>query len=134
MEYLHSDITAAILKGFYAICSTLTSGLELSIYKNAVRIELEFLGLVVEENKSFPILYRNRNIGAITYDFLINNCVGLKITNTQTDITENEINNFKYHLKGTPIEVALILNFGIEGHHRRVFLSNELKKRISEGI
>jgi GxxExxY protein len=128
MQYLHSDITGAILKGFYTICSSLSSGLELPIYKKAIRAELEYLKLKVEENKNFQIVYRNSIIGNICYDFLINDCVGLRITNTQTDITDKDVEYFRNYLKETSIEVALILNFGIEGHHKRIFLGNDCKK------
>lgn len=78
MQYLHSDITGVILKGFYTICSTLSSGLELSIYKNAIRVELEYLGLKTEENKKIEIVYRNTIVGNLYFDFLINDCVGLQ--------------------------------------------------------
>jgi hypothetical protein len=55
MEFLHSDITKIVLQGFYAVCNALTFGLDISIYKNALTIELESLSLKVEKAKQFSI-------------------------------------------------------------------------------
>ena len=45
MELLHNDISSTILKGFYTVANTLPFGLDKNFYCNALRIELQQLGL-----------------------------------------------------------------------------------------
>ena len=127
MEYLHSELTDTILKGFYAVCKALPCGLEIEVYRKALALELESLQLNVVEMKSFPIHYRQTIIGELSFDLLVNESVGLKLQNSLTDITDLELILNKKLRRLTPIEVMLILNFGIEGHHKRLFLGNEFK-------
>jgi GxxExxY protein len=129
MEYLHSDITKIILQGFYAVCNALPFGLENSVYKNALTIELESLGLTVEKEKAFSIIYKDKEVGKLTTDFLVNDLVLLKITNIETDNDNQSEAVAKNQLLLTDKEVLLILNFGIEGTHKRLFLTNDFKNR-----
>ena len=126
MEYLHADITKIILQGFYTVCNTLPFGLDISIYKNALAIELENLGLKVETEKQFSVLYKDKEVGKLIADMLVNNLVILKITNFEIQ-KETELIS-KNQLSLTDKEVLLILNFGIEGAHKRLFLTNDFKK------
>ena len=127
MEYLHADITKIILQGFYSVCNALPFGLENSIYRNALASELVSLSLQVETEKQFPILFKNTEVGKLITDIVVNNLVIIKITCFETAInkeTELVANN---QLLLTDKEVLLILNFGIEGNHRRLFLTNNFK-------
>ena len=128
MEYLHADITKIILQGFYSVCNALPFGLENSIYRNALASELVSLSLQVETEKQFPILFKNTEVGKLITDIVVNNLVIIKITCFETAInkeTELVANN---QLLLTDKEVLLILNFGIEGNHKRLFLTNNFKK------
>jgi GxxExxY protein len=128
MEYLHSNITKIVLQGFYSVCNALPFGLDNSVYKNALAIELESLGLKVEKEKQFSILYKNKEVGNLTTNFLINDLVILKITMIETDINNQSEADAKNQLLLTDKEVLLILNFGIEGTHKRLFLTTNFKK------
>ena len=84
MEYLHADITKIILQGFYTVCNALPFGLDNSVYRNALAIELESLSLKVENEKQFSVLYKDKEVGKLTADLVVNNLVILKITNFET--------------------------------------------------
>jgi GxxExxY protein len=129
MEYLHADITKIILQGFYTICNALTFGLDNSFYRNALAIELESLGLKVENEKQFSVLYKDKEVGKLVADLVINNLVLVKITSLETDIDKQAEVISKNQLLLTDKEVLLILNFGIEGQHKRLFLTNNFKKQ-----
>ena len=47
-KYLHSELTGKILEGFYRICNQIGYGFELDVYKRALAIEIETLGLGCE--------------------------------------------------------------------------------------
>ena len=126
MEYLHADITKIILQGFYTVCNALPFGLDNSIYRNALAIELESLGLKVENEKQFSVLYKDKEVGKFMTDLVVNNSVILKITNFEIDKQTELVS--KNQLLLTDKEVLLMLNFGIEGTHKRLFLTNDFKK------
>ena len=128
MEYLHADITKIILQGFYTVCNALPFGLDKTIYRNALAKELTSLSLQVETEKQFPILFKNTEVGKLITDIVVNSLVIIKVTCFETAIdreTELVANN---QLLLTDKEVLLILNFGIEGNHKRLFLTNNFKK------
>ena len=127
MKYLHADITKIILQGFYSVCNALPFGLENSIYRNALASELVSLSLQVETEKQFPILFKNTEVGKLITDIVVNNLVIIKITCFETEINKETELVANKQLLLTDKEVLLILNFGIEGNHRRLFLTNNFK-------
>jgi len=128
MELLHSDISSIILKGFYAVANALPYGLDKSFYCNALTIELRQLGLQIGNNKPQEVKYRDQTIGQFTFDLIANNAVWVQVSADKDFIADN-IDLAKNYLKLTDFEVLLLLNFGIEAEHKRVFLSNNYKNR-----
>ena len=128
MEYLHADITKIILQGFYTVCNALPFGLDISIYRNALAFELENLGLKVETEKQFPVLFKGKEVGKLITDLVINNLVIIKITSIENEILKEKDFIAESQLLLTDKEVLLILNFGVEGQHKRLFLTNDFKK------
>ena len=128
MEYLHADITKIILQGFYTVCNALPFGLENLIYRNALTFELEILGLKVETEKQFPVLFKGKEVGKLMTDLVVNNIIIIKISSTESNIEKENDFIAKSQLLLTDKEVLLILNFGIEGEHKRLFLTNDFKK------
>ena len=129
MELLHGDICSAILKAFYSTYTVLPSGLDKSFYANFLIIEMESLGLTVEANKSLSVFYKDKNIGTLTIDIVVNNLVLVKIDNQTGFINEQQLEANKNYLKLTAFEVLLLLNFGLELDHKRLFITNDFKKR-----
>jgi GxxExxY protein len=128
MEYLYADITKIILQGFYTVCNALPFGLDNSIYRNALAIELESLGLKVENEKQFQVFYKDKEVGKLIADLVVNNLVILKVTNFETEFDKQTEVVSKNQLLLTDKEVLLMLNFGMEGKHKRIFLTNDIKK------
>ena len=129
MELLHGDICSTVLKAFYGIYTVLPLGLDKSFYTNALLIEMKALGLTVETNKKQSIFYKETIVGELSFDFVINNAVLLKIENQKDFINAEQIEQNKIYLKLTNFEVLLLLNFGIELDHKRIFITNNFKKR-----
>ena len=129
MELLHGDICSTILKAFYGVCTVLPTGLDKGFYTNALEIELQTLGLTVEVNKNISVLYKDKSIGELTIDIVVNNLVLIKIDNQKGFIEVEQIELTKNYLKLTSFEVLLLLNFGLELDHKRLFMTNDFKKR-----
>ena len=131
MDFLHTDLTDKILKAFYIVCNAFPFGLENDIYTNALNIELNELGLQTEVHKIIPILYKEKEVGSWIADIIVNKILLLKIISQTQELEKEDEKLVKNHLLLSDIEVCLILNFGIEAQHKRVFLSNDYKQRKS---
>ena len=114
--------------GFFTACNALPFGLDNNCYINALAFELENLGLKVDTEKQFSILYNRKEIGKLKTDLLVNNLVIVAVSNSESLISEGTEFVAKNQLLLTDKEVLLILNFGKEGTHKRLFLTNDFKK------
>ena len=89
MELLHNDISSTILKGFYAVANALPFGLDKSFYSNALTIELQQLGLQIDNNKLQEVKYKDQLIGQFTFDLVANNTVAIKVSVDKTLVVGN---------------------------------------------
>ena len=129
MELLHNDISSIILKGFYAVANALPYGVDKDFYKNALTTELQQLGLQIDSNKQKEVKYKDKIIGQFTFDLVANNAVVVQVLADKLAFVADNSDLAKNYLKLTDFEVLLLLNFGIEAEHKRVFLSNNYKNR-----
>jgi len=129
MELLHANTSNLILKTFYSFKNTLPIDLDLSFFKNALVIELLELGLVLETDKCFDVLHKQKVIGQLRTDCIVNNQIALKLVANSIEVLQKDIDEMKVFLSLTNFEVGLILNFGPDGQHKRVFLTNDFKNR-----
>lgn len=128
-KYLYSDISDLILQAFYAVRNALPYGLNTDIYKRALCLEMESLGLSVTSDKEISITYKEKIIGSFILDFVANNAVIIKIINDDKGCEQYQA-DAKNQLQLTEYEVCLILNFSAETEHqhRRIVLTNDIKK------
>lgn len=129
MELLHANVTSTILKDFYAVANDIPFGLDKSFYCNALTIELQQSGLKIDNYKTLDVKYKDNVIGQLTIDLVVNNAVLVKILSEDALISPEKIELSKNYLRLSNFEVLLILNFGIEPEHKRVFLSHDYKNR-----
>ena len=127
-KYLHSDITNSILQAFYTIVKKFPFGLDLDVYKRALAVELEFLGLSVEQDLEVKIHHRQKKVGSFTIDLVVDNSVIVRIIRDE-DMGEGNVIEVKNQLRFSEYEVCLILNFVLEGQHRRLVYTNDIKQK-----
>lgn len=129
MELLHGEITDKILTMFYGFRNKLPIELDLTFFKNALEIELLEIGLVVEKNKEHEIIYKQKPIGKLTTDLIVNEKVVIQLVAEKLEISEKHNIEMKNFLRLTNYELGLILNFGADGNHKRILLTNDFKGR-----
>ena len=127
-KYLHSETTNTILKAFYTVLNELPYGLEVDIYKNALKVECDLFGLTVDMDKEIKLTYKKKIIGSFRIDLIIENQV-IVLVKSDEELDDRYDRHVKSQLKLTDFEVALILNFGVEGNHKRLVLTNDLKHK-----
>ena len=126
-KYLHSEITAKILQGFYLVINQVGYGFGIELFKKVLVVELEFLGLNCELDKLSELVYKNKNIGNFKIDISVNNKVNVMIISENIILRKHEV-KFSNQLKNSDIEVGLLLNAYIEGSHKRIYYADNAKQ------
>jgi GxxExxY protein len=123
-NYKHTEITGLILKAFFKVYNTLGYGFLEKVYENAMLIELRKLGLKCSNQLPVEVFYDDQIVGNYTADILVEELVivELKAIETLAPIHETILVNY---LKGTELEVGLLLNFGPKPQYKRRVLTNE---------
>ena|SRR3972149_3140299 len=127
-KYLHSDISAKILKAFFTVRSGLPYNLDLEIYRRALFIEMESCGLSISKNKEVNIRYKDNIIGSIVLDFVTEEKVIIKLIKADA-ISQQDKTDMRNQLQLTKYEVGLILNFAVDEEHKRIVFTNDLKTK-----
>ena len=111
MSLIHEKLTATIIGAFYDVYNTLGYGFLEGVYENALMIELEKINLNAEQQVPIKIFYDKKNIGNFYADVLVEGSVILELK-AVSDITNSHEAQLLNYLKGSGLEVGLLLNFG----------------------
>ena len=125
-QFLHSDLTQAIIGTFYEVYNELGHGFLESVYENALAIALRDKGFEVHQQISIPVWFRGKQVGDFDADLLVNKLVLLELKTART-IEQAHVAQLLNYLKATEIEVGLVLNFGSKPEFKRVVFGNERK-------
>ena len=121
IHFKHGEITEKIIGAAHTVHRSLGYGYDADVYRNALLIELEKLGLTIDRNRKLEIRYDDQVVGEYTTDVIIDELVILEIMALQ-EIDDSDANQLVNYLKATDIEVGLVLNFGRRvGIKRRMF-------------
>ncbi|RRA93875.1 GxxExxY protein [Paenimyroides viscosum] len=123
-NYLYTEVTEEIIKAFYKVYNRLGYGFLEKIYENAMFIELQSSGLLVEKQKSIKVFYEGNEVGSYFADLVVNNLIIIELKASEYLSKEHEYQLINY-LKATDMEVGLLLNFGKKPELRRKVFSNE---------
>ncbi|MEP6794484.1 MAG: GxxExxY protein [Saprospiraceae bacterium] len=123
---LHSDITASILKAFFKVYNTMGYGFLEKVYENSMMIELKKLGLECEAQKAIIVYYDDQVVGYYDADILVAKMIIVELKASVGLIPKDEAQLLHY-LKGTVMEVGMLLNFGPKPEFKRKVFTNEFK-------
>ena len=123
----HSPLTEKIIGVFFEVYNELGFGFLESVYEEAMTIALCEAGLKIQRQAPVPVWFRGKLIGEFKADILVEGIVVLELKAARNiDLAfEKQLLNY---LRGTNLEVGLILNFGAQPEFRRLAYSNERKK------
>jgi GxxExxY protein len=125
-QYLHKELTSAIISCFYKVYNKMGYGFLEKVYINALKIELENEGLLVEKQKPISVFYDRKIVGEYFADLIIENKVIVELKAAESLREEHELQLINY-LKATEIEVGLLLNFGKRPQINRKIFTNKYK-------
>ena len=126
MELLHYDLTERIIGIFYDVYNEIGSGFLERVVHAAMLIALRSAGLTVLERPSYPVFFRGGIIGEFFPDVIVDDVVLVEIKSKSAVVKQDEAQVINY-LRVSPLEVALIFNFGPKPQVLRRVLSSERK-------
>jgi GxxExxY protein len=85
-------------------------GLHEKIYENALVVEAKLRGIRLEQQRRFPVIYKEVQVGEFVPDFITHDClvVDPKVVDRITDHERGQMLNY---LRITKLRVAVLLNF-----------------------
>lgn len=107
----YQELTHQIIEAAYQVHKVLGYGFLERVYQNALMIELKKRGFHATCEKPLKIIYEGEIVGDYICDIVVDDKVilELKAVKELSDIHEVQLVNY---LKGTGIEVGLLINFG----------------------
>jgi GxxExxY protein len=107
------DLSGQIIGAAMKVHSALGPWFLESVYQNALRWELQKLGLKVDTQRPITVQYDGQVVGVFTADLLVNDSLILELKANQLLAKVHEVQLVNY-LVATGIDEGLLLNFGPE--------------------
>ena len=110
-KLIHSDITSGIIRASFAVHNALGCGLAEKIYENALAWELTLDGRKAEQQREFPVVFREKVVGTYVADVLVEQkvLVEIKAADEVLDVHRAQLLNY---MRIAGIRVGLLVNFG----------------------
>lgn len=112
-DFLYERETFLIRKACFKVWNQFGSAYKESVVDRALTIELQKLGLAVEDQKKIEIFYEGKKIGKYIPDKIINGIILLELKRKSFLIKQDK-NNFWNYLRGSNYKLGLLINFGDE--------------------
>ena len=129
---LEEDLTRSIISAFYDVYNQLGFGFLESVYANALTLELRERGRTVSREVPVRVFYRGSRVGEYRADMVVEHAVLVEIKASRLLDVQARQQTLNY-LRGTHLEVGLLLHFGPKPHFERV-VSTGLDRRRSAGL
>jgi GxxExxY protein len=127
MELLHEELTDKILSAFFDVYNELGYGFLEKVYQNSLFLELKARGFHVEAQKQIKVYYKGQQVGEYYADIVVENLIILELKAVEYMVKEFEAQLINY-LRGTDLEVGLLLNFGKKPEFIRKVYENKRSK------
>lgn len=112
-EKIKNDpLTEKIIAACFKIHRALGAGFNEKIYRNALKIAIEDLGLKCNTEKNYVVKYENQHVGNLRIDLIIEDKVIVEIkaiSGIMPKVFEHQILSY---LKISGLRVGLLVNFG----------------------
>lgn len=123
----YEQLTQKIIGAFYTVYNALGYGFLENVYENALRIELQKIGLAVASQYAINVYYDGQVVGEYYADLLIEDQVIIELKAVRNLLPEHEAQLLNY-LNATRYELGLLLNFSIKPQIKRKIFDNEQKR------
>lgn len=109
-EYIHKELSEDIVGSAMVVLNKLRPGLKEKAYENALVIELRKRGHVVEQQRSFEVLYEGIVVDTLIPDLIVDEKV-IVDPKCVTEFNETHFAQMLGYLAITGLRLALLFNF-----------------------
>ena len=89
-NYKHKELTSAIIGCFYDVYNELGFGFLEKVYENALMMELESKGFIVEKQKQIKVYFKEKQVGDYFADLIIDGNVIIELKAAESLREEHE--------------------------------------------
>jgi GxxExxY protein len=123
-----NDLTRKVIGCAYTVHNILGPGFLEKVYENALKIELDKLGIDARQQGKLPVWYDGHPVGVYYPDLWIDKRLIIEVKAVQALTPEHEV-TLVHYLTATAIDNGLLINFGPSVQLKRKF--REYKARES---
>ena len=109
-EYLHKELTEAIIGSAMAVLNKLKPGLKEKAYENALVIELKKRGHSIEQQRKFDVLYDGIIVDQLVPDLIVDGKV-IVDPKCVTEFNDTHHAQMIGYLAITELRLAMLFNF-----------------------
>ena len=124
-----AELTGRIINAFYAVYDELGYGFLESTYCNAFAYELTQRGLSVAREVPIEVFYKTVRVGYYRADQIIEGRVVVEAKATRS-LEHADWRQLLNVLRGTRLEVGLLLHFGPKASFKRLVFENRRKRAL----
>lgn len=126
-----NDLTHKIIGCAYKVHNVLGPGFLEKVYENALKLEIEKLGIEVRQQDTLPVWYEGYPVGVFFPDLWIDKQLIIEIKAVQKLIPEHEV-KLVHYLTATHIDDGLLINFGSSVQVKRKFRDYKNSRSATE--
>ena len=124
---LYESTTDKIIEAFYKVYNELGYGFLERVYENALKFELERMGMSVSSQVPVNVYYGGVDVGYYISDLIVEDVIILEIKAGDGNSIEQYEAQLINYLRATDKEVGLLFHFGKKPSFKRKVFSNSLK-------
>lgn len=107
---LHSELSEKIIGAAMRVLNELKPGLDEKIYENALVVELQELGIPIEQQRQFDVRYKDQQVGLLIPDLIVGGQI-IVDTKVVTVFNESHVAQMIGYLAITGLDLGLLINF-----------------------
>jgi len=110
-KFLYKEESYIIQGGAFEVYKQFRNRYKEKVYLRSLSEYLKAKGLTIENEKQIPIYFQAKKVGTYIPDLIVNNCLFIELK-CKPKITQDDIKQFWYYLKGSKYKVGYLINFG----------------------
>jgi len=115
-----NDLTHVVIGCAFKVHNVLGSGFLEKVYENALKIELDKLHIVAQQQKELPVWYEGITVGLYYPDLWIDDQLIIEVKAVHNLSAQHEV-QLVHYLTATNIDNGLLINFGSAVQVKRKF-------------
>ena len=128
-----NNLTHTVIGCAYKVHNVLGFGFIEKVYENALKIELEKLGICVLQQEEIKVWYEDQVVGVFVPDLWLPNKLIIEVKSVLNLLKEHEV-KLVHYLAATKVNDGLLVNFGQSVHVKRKFREYKPKGSLVQSI